>query len=151
MSIIENKSSPQNQNIFVILKEGSNTNKRYLMKRKWKGPPKCCFCNSNEIIQHLFFECYLAKFVWRVMHITFNIQPPTSISNMRGPWLKSFPFRLRNRLLVGTTGLCWAIWLNRNEVVFERKLPNSYLQVIFRGTYWTRNWQYCLRSKRRLI
>ena len=151
MSIIENKSSPQNQNIFVVLKEGSNANKRYLMKRKWKGPPKCCFCNSNEIIQHLFFECYLAKFVWRVMHITFNIQPPTSISNMLGPWLKSFPFKLRNRLLVGTTALCWAIWLNRYEVVSK----GSYLTLICKSSLEERIGQeigqYCLRSKRRLI
>jgi hypothetical protein len=26
-----------------------------LVKRNWRGIEKCCFCNSYETIQHLFF------------------------------------------------------------------------------------------------
>ena len=36
--------------------------------------------------------------------------------------------------------MCWAIWLCRNDAVFCRTPPNSYLRVIFRGIYWTRAW-----------
>ena len=36
--------------------------------------------------------------------------------------------------------MCWAIWLCQNDVVFHRTNSNSYLQVIFRGIYWTRFW-----------
>jgi len=48
-----------------------------------------------------------------------------------------------------TFALCWAIWLTRNEVVFEKKRPNSYLQVIFRGTYWTRSWSILSKEEER--
>ena len=41
--------------------------------------------------------------------------------------------------LVGAAAL-WAVWLCRNDAVFNGKVPNSYLHVIFRGTYWTREW-----------
>jgi len=40
-------------------------------------------------------------------------------------------------------------WLSRNDVVFNRKHPNSYLQVIFRGTHWADPGLSFLRKKRR--
>ena len=48
--------------------------------------------------------------------------------------------KLRNQVLVGAAALCWAVWLCRNDVVFNGKIPNSYLHVIFRRTHWTREW-----------
>jgi hypothetical protein len=38
-----------------------------LAKRRWKGSLNCCFCNMDESIQHLFFDCPYARFVWRVI------------------------------------------------------------------------------------
>jgi hypothetical protein len=38
---------------------------------------KCSFCNANENIQHLFFDCRLARFIWRIIHVSFNITPPS--------------------------------------------------------------------------
>jgi len=32
------------------------------------------------------------------------------------------------------------MWLTKNDDVFSRAMPNSYLQVIFRGTFWARHW-----------
>jgi hypothetical protein len=42
-----------------------------LIKRNWNGNTSCCFCDKDESIQHLFFECPLAKlygalFIWRL-------------------------------------------------------------------------------------
>ena len=122
------------------LKKGVILTKDNLAKRNWKGDKKCCFCNNDESIQHLFFECHVAKFVWNVVFVTFGIVPPSSITNMLGTWLRGFNLRSRKLLLIGATAMCWAIWLSRNEVVFQRNKPNSYLQVLFRATYWARFW-----------
>jgi hypothetical protein len=43
---------------------------------------KCCFRSSDESIQHLFFDCHFAKFMWRIIHVSFNLIPPTSIHNL---------------------------------------------------------------------
>ena len=43
-------------------------------------------------------------------------------------------------MLVGAAAICWALWSSRNDAVFSQKFPNSYLQVIFRETHWTRYW-----------
>jgi hypothetical protein len=59
---------------------------------------------------------------------------------MFGSWLRSFALGIRCQIIVGMAAMCWAIWLNRNDAVFQRKVTNPYLQVIFRGTYWIRQW-----------
>jgi hypothetical protein len=47
---------------------------------------------------------------------------------------------MKFQILVGASAICWALWLTRNEVVFDKIIAPSYLQVIFKGTYWTRSW-----------
>jgi len=41
-------------------------------------------------------------------------------------------------LLTAASALCWAVWITRNEVVFDKCKPKSFLQVLFRGTHWLR-------------
>ena len=36
--------------------------------------------------------------------------------------------------------MCWAIWLSRNDVVFDKSPTKTYLQVLYRGTHWLRFW-----------
>lgn len=74
------------------------------------------------------------------MFFSFGIQPPVSVPNMLGSWTRGYPGKFRNQVIVGAAALCWAIWLNRNDVLFKGTITNSFLQVIFRGTFWTRAW-----------
>ncbi|WVZ95347.1 hypothetical protein U9M48_041127, partial [Paspalum notatum var. saurae] len=52
------KGATKDKNIFV---RGVVLTKDNLAKRQWKGNLKCSFCNANETIQHLFFECHVAR------------------------------------------------------------------------------------------
>ena len=36
-----------------------------LAKRNWNRSKTCCFCDKDESIQHLFFDCPFARIVWR--------------------------------------------------------------------------------------
>jgi hypothetical protein len=58
-----------------------------LVKRNWTRDKKCAFCDKEETIEHLFLKCKFARLVWRVVHFTFNMPPPTNIKNMLGNWL----------------------------------------------------------------
>jgi hypothetical protein len=69
-----------------------------LIKRNWNGNESCCFCDDKESIQHLFFECPLAKIIWRIIHMTFGLEPPKNVSNLFGNWLKGIPRRILVRL-----------------------------------------------------
>jgi hypothetical protein len=45
------------------LKKGVTLTKYNLVRRNWIGSTKCAFCDRDETIQHLFFDCYYAKFL----------------------------------------------------------------------------------------
>jgi len=122
------------------LKRGVILTKDNLIKRRWKGDSKCSFCGLEENIQHIFFDCRVVRFVWNALFITFNIQSPKSISHMFGSWRRRFAPGLRNQIIVGIAAICWVLWLNRNDAVFQNLVTNSYLQVLFRGTFWIRQW-----------
>lgn len=48
---------------------------------------KCRFCNNNETIRHIFFECHHAKEIWRIVYLPTGLHPPNSVSHMLGNWL----------------------------------------------------------------
>jgi hypothetical protein len=54
--------------------------------------------------------------------------------------------------LVGIGAILWAICLNHNDVVFNKILISSFMQVIFRGIHWTRTWvNYQNEAKRKTL
>jgi len=131
------------------LRQGVILTKDNLAKRQWKGCTDCCFCGVQESIQHLFFECPIASLVWNAISITFGITKPRSASDLFGGWIGRFPLKQRNRVLLGIAAICWAIWLCRNDVVFQQSKPNSSLQVIFRAAYWIRSWSILSKEEER--
>jgi hypothetical protein len=52
---------------------------------------------------------------------------------------------------VGVAAFCWALWLSRNDVVFQKSKSKSILQVMFRGTFWIRSWSILSREEGRSI
>jgi hypothetical protein len=95
------------------------------------------FCSSKESIQHLFFDCVLTKFIWRVIHVVTGLASPNNIRHLFGTWVWDMNSRERQIFLVGIGAMLWAIWLSRNGVVFDKIPIYSSMQVIFGGTYWT--------------
>jgi len=78
--------------------------------------------------------------MWRIVHISFNLKPSTSVHNLFTGWLEGLNRKRKSQILVGASAICWALWLTRNDVVFDKAIAPSYLQVIFKGMYWTRYW-----------
>ena len=80
-----------------------------LSKRNWHGCKKCAFCDQEETINNLFFDCPFARLVWRVVHFTFNIAPPTNSTNMFGNWLNGTDKDTKARIRVGTCAIVWSL------------------------------------------
>ena len=68
------------------------------------------FCEENESIQHLFFECPLAKIVWRVVHMSFGLAVPKNITNLFGNWLKGMDKKDLKQVRMGVCAVLWALW-----------------------------------------
>jgi hypothetical protein len=132
-----------------FLWKGVILTKDNLSKRQWKGCTRCCFCREQENIQHLFFDCPMARLMWFAICVSFGIKAPTTTDNLFGPWLASFPHKQRALVLVGVAAFCWALWLSRNDVVFQKSKSKSFLQVMFRGTFWIRSWSILTKEEGR--
>ncbi|WVZ67862.1 hypothetical protein U9M48_016884 [Paspalum notatum var. saurae] len=104
--------------IFVwFLMKGVILTKDNLKKRNWNGDDGCCFCNKKETIQHLFFDCHVARFVWRIFEVAFGLKPPSNVTCLVGTWFEQIDPNMRPLLCIGANAI-----------------------VIFRGIYWIRFW-----------
>jgi len=77
----------------VVHQEGVILTKDNLLKRIWNGNKSCVFCSKDATIEHLFFECLYAKFLWREIHFVLGLKPTLNewISFMTGTkkrWIK---------------------------------------------------------------
>ena len=111
-----------------------------LTKRNWTGPTRCSFCDQGETINHLFFDCPLARILWTTVHVAFNIHPPSSVNMLFGTWLNRVEPGLAKHIRLGVCALVWALWNCRNDLVFNRTTNIHFLQVIFRATALIRSW-----------
>jgi hypothetical protein len=70
-------------------------------------------------LSNLFFECINARYLWGIIHITSGLTAPRNKTHMFGSWLNGVGTKLKHILLAGASALIWAIWLSRNEIVFD--------------------------------
>jgi hypothetical protein len=41
-----------------------------MIKRNWQGDPSCYFCDQVETVNHLLFQCSVAKAVWAIIAVS---------------------------------------------------------------------------------
>jgi hypothetical protein len=121
-----------------------------LVKRNWQGISKCCFCDHEEIVQHLFIECSFTKIVWSIIRLAFNLTSPLNIRNLFGNWLNRVSKSKKINLRVGTCAILWAIWHVRNEFIFNKPCFPLFLQVIPLAIHWIRMWSYLQPAERHM-
>ncbi len=54
-------------------------------------------------------------------------------------WILGVDKKKIKLILVKASAICWALWLSINDLVFDKSPSFSYMQVIFRATYWLRS------------
>jgi hypothetical protein len=88
------------------LNKGVTLTKDNLVRRNWTRNTKCVYCTCDKTIQHLFFYCHYAKFLWRALQFTFGIQRIANINDIFTCWLLGIGIKHRKQILVGATALC---------------------------------------------
>ena len=126
--------------IWLVIK-GRILTKDNLCKKGWKGTNKCEFCDANEYIDHLFFTCSLARFLWNVVGSALgNPQTPLSFFDLCQNWLPKYTGKDRMVIAIGTTALLWSIWKARNKSCFQSSLPRDPTDIIVSLCYMLDSW-----------
>ena len=68
-----------------------------------------------------------------------NLYLPHNVANIFSNWLRGIDNKYRIHIRVGAIATLWSLWLCRNDMVFNGKMP-SLLQVIYRCTSMLRLW-----------
>ena len=97
------------------LRRGVILTKDNLAKRNWHGSKKCVFCQHDETITHLFFQCEFARSIWSAIQIGSTLHPPSSVANIFGNWLNGVDPRFKLFSRVGAIDVIWSLWLCRND------------------------------------
>lgn len=118
-----------------------------LVKKNWKGKKKCCICMHNETSDHVFFRCYLARFVWGVIKEVFHLKhTPRSLEKFIFTWL-SGKGPVSGRLAIFFfSGLAWALWVNRNMMAISKKFPKAPSDVIYCAISLMQSWSIRLKE-----
>jgi hypothetical protein len=112
-----------------------------LKKRSWIGSLNCCFCGVDESIDHLFFQCPIAKYMWRVIQVALNLRLiPKSIKNLYDNWLCKPKDKMAHLVLFGCGALFWAIWRTRNNWCFGKSHLLDPSNIIFLCCFWLDSW-----------
>jgi hypothetical protein len=105
------------------------------------GSSDCSFCGICESSPHLLFECFVAKFIWRIVQVAFNLSStPSTTAHLFCDWIQSFNKSVRNLVLVGCGAVLWAIWRTRNNACFNGKLVFDPIEVIYSCCFWLDAW-----------
>ena len=75
-----------------------------------------------------------------------GFNPPHNVEHMFGGWLLGLNKILKSVFLLGAAVLCWALWTGRNDLVFEKKLYCSPLQVILSASHCLSRWAILQRE-----
>ena len=129
----------------VLLTKGN------LVKTNWVGCSTCCFCGSQETIEHLFISCPFARLLWRIVNFAFDLPPPANVTNMFGNWLNGVDKKSKARIRIGVSALCWSIWRCRNDIIFNKNKTFNLLQVIHMVAHWVQLWAFLLPQDQRDI
>jgi hypothetical protein len=61
----------------------------------------------------------MARLIWGIIHTTFGLEKPNSVTYMFGSWLQGLRWKEKNLILIGVSVVCWAIWLSRNDIISD--------------------------------
>jgi hypothetical protein len=97
------------------------------------------FCNTSESIEHLFFDCYMARYIWSLIAHAMGANCRPCSFEQFWIWVDRY-ISSNKRIHLGLSAICWAIWKIRNAIHFEKKQVKSPTEIICLAssflTYW---------------
>lgn len=93
----------------------------------------CCpVCHSaKESVQHVVYDYPFTKEVWMRAGLVHLLEAYSSF----GIWLRNILLSSHKEVLSRVAVLCWALWRNRNSVVWEGKSSTPCQLLVSHITY----------------
>jgi hypothetical protein len=107
----------------------------------------CKLCHSTEDVQHIFFNCPMARFAWSVLRDVFEVDwDPSSFADLFAIFQR-FSGQFRCILWLTFAAQSWALWLSRNKFTIEGKFPGRPTNCVFKTILFLQLWRPLQKSK----
>jgi len=111
-----------------------------LKKKKWKGDHRCIICRVQETVDHIFFECHQARFIWISFKEALGWEKiPDTMQDMLESWLPLSSPQCSFKLFCSTI-IFWALWTFRNKMAIENVLVSDPANIIFKILSYLQRW-----------
>lgn len=91
---------PSRVHIFLwLMSHNKLMTKDNLLKRNIVKPLDCAFCPENESINHLFFDCIVAKCLWAELADMFKIDIGANFESFAKYWISSKKHAVQNSVI----------------------------------------------------
>jgi hypothetical protein len=92
-----------------LVEQNAILTKDTMLRKNWQGDPSCYFCDIPKTIDHLFFECPIAKVIWGVIAVCFHQRCRPLSYAQYWAWIPSALPGGERIFMVGLAAVCWAI------------------------------------------
>ncbi|PNT70229.1 hypothetical protein BRADI_2g08172v3 [Brachypodium distachyon] len=115
-----------------------------LKKRHIEKPESCVFCAENKTVQHLFFECVVAKIIWQTVSLHFNKQLGACLESIARLWISHKKHGALNSICAA---ILWCIWKFRNSFIFDNVVWISSNQLWWLILRTLQNWKIIYKQE----
>ena len=130
--------------LWLLSKNKVLTRDNLSIRKKIKDPT-CLFCSEAETVNHLFFDCVVAKQLWSILSEIFNRQVGTYFVSVGTMWISNRKFIVEN---VFCAAILWGLWKLRNNLCFQGTLWVDVRVLIMKVTAMLQNWSsMCPKEK----
>jgi hypothetical protein len=129
---------PPKLHIFLWLLANNKTITRdNLAKRRDVEDESCLFCEEKESIYHLFFDCCVARVMWKMCSEIAGKQLGADFESVAKFWLHD---KSENCLNVLTTAVFWSIWKFRNDMCFQGRKWSGMQEILRSWLRMVKDW-----------
>jgi hypothetical protein len=120
-----------------LLINNKNLTRDNLAKRQHVDTKSCLFCEELESYHHLFFDCVVAKEMWRRISSVVGRELGESLESVGICWLSNKKFTSIN--IISSAAL-WALWKLRNVLCFQNTAWKSMGGLLMKIVILVQNW-----------
>jgi hypothetical protein len=96
-----------------------------ILKRRGPSDGLCALCGLPENVNHIFFRCVLAQFVWAGVRDMLGVTWNPSCFTTWERCIQNLNIKSKRFLRVLFTAICWALWKIRNKFTIEAVFPKQ--------------------------
>jgi hypothetical protein len=118
-----------------------------ILLRRGPSDGNCVLCGHPEDVDHIFFTCCLAQFLWSGLRDMFSVYwSPRS----RQEWLSILATlnpRAKRLLWTFFVAQSWALWLTRNKFSIDGVFPRQPADIVFKLVLTLQLWRPLQKCK----